>query len=334
MIPVMFFTAIAFSNARNTSLIARRSLYLKNSGQFSDRGAVRESENQFVLAERALFPFGRVQPKAKPFLKWAGGKTRLLRILRRAVPNGFNRYFEPFLGGGALFFDLAPRVAILSDSNSDLILCYRVVRDSSEALLEQLTQLRVSETEFYRMRSTNPSSLSDIERAARFIYLNKTCYNGVYRVNKNGDFNTPFGHYKKVALVDPTNISRVSGALRGATLRSSDYQAVLLDAQPKDFIYLDPPYMPTGRYSDFKRYTKEFFHEADHERLAELFKSLVSRGCFVLLSNSYHERIAHLYSAFRQLKVQVPRFVNCKGEGRGAVTELLISNYEISRDAA
>ena len=193
-----------------------------------------------------------------------------------------------------------------------------------------MAHYRVSEEEFYRVRSLRPEDLSAVQRAARFIYLNKTCYNGVYRVHKSGRFNTPFGHYKSIALIDEANVHSASQLLRNATLVCQDYQAVLKGARKGDFVYFDPPYMPVSKYADFKRYTKEFFYEADHERLAQVYAELTAKGCFVLLSNSYHPKISELYSAYFQTEVRVPRFVNCKGDGRGDVTELLISNYAIA----
>lgn len=282
-----------------------------------------------MVQREASFHLASPPERIRPFLKWAGGKTRILRVLRQSVPPSFQRYFEPFVGGGALFFDLSPSDAILSDSNAELISCYEVVRDSPDALIQELSHYAISEAEFYRVRALQPEELSPIESAARFIYLNKTCYNGVYRVNKNGSFNTPFGHYKSVSLVDARNLRRASAALSHARLGCLDYQTILDSADKGDFVYFDPPYMPISKYSDFKRYTKEKFYDSDHERLAEIFSSLANRGCFVLLSNSYHEKIASLYSQYFQTTVQVPRFVNCKGGGRGNVTELLISNYAI-----
>jgi DNA adenine methylase len=231
------------------------------------------------------------------------------------------------VGGGAFFFGLSPGTAVLSDSNPELISCYRVVRETPEELIEELSHYRVSEAEFYRVRACHPDEMSPVQRAARFIYLNKTCYNGLYRVNKSGQFNTPFGHYRSVSLVDKSNLRYVSQVLQGASLLCQDYQKVLDSAGEGDFVYFDPPYMPIGKNSDFKRYTKEFFYETDHQRLAQVFASLAARGCQVLLSNSYHPRIAELYAGYFQTKVEVPRFVNCKGGGRGKVAELLISNY-------
>ena len=265
----------------------------------------------------------------KPFLKWAGGKTRLLRSLRESLPRqGFSRYFEPFVGGGALFFHLAPNEAVLGDSNPELINCYEVVRDHPVELTGELSKFRISEAEFYKQRGLNPDELSPVKRAARLIYLNKTCYNGLYRVNKLGLFNTPYGRRSDVRLVDQANLTRASKLLKRARLLCVEYRDSLELAGKGDFVYLDPPYVPVGKYSDFKRYTKDQFGEADHEHLAEVFRELASRGCFVLLSNSSNRKTTRLYSGFVQRVVKMPRFVNCKGEGRGRVDELLISNYE------
>ncbi len=285
---------------------------------------VLRSRNQFDL-----FDSGESLRKPRPFLKWAGGKTHLLPILRNCSPPSFNRYFEPFLGGAALFFDLSPAQALLSDSNPDLIQCFTIVRERPDELLECLATFRVSEQEFYRIRAMPPDTLSEVFRAARFIYLNKTCYNGVYRVNKKGEFNTPFGHYKTVSLVDAANLKAASRALQSVTLVCEDYRRAITKARRGDFLYLDPPYLPVGKYSDFKRYTREFFYESDHRELAFFFRRLSEMGCQVLLSNSYHNKIVSLYSGFSQATVEVPRFVNCKGESRGKVKELLIANYPL-----
>lgn len=279
-------------------------------------------------SEGSLFAEQPEQVRVKPILKWAGGKTRLLPALRKFVPRGFNRYFEPFLGGAAFFFDLLPDKAFLCDSNPELINCYEIVRDEPEELLDVLSHLHINKSEFYRLRELEPERLSQVFRAARLIYLNKTCFNGLYRVNKQGKFNTPYGRHSKVNLADPTNLMAASEALKRARLFCSDFAAVLKCAKTKDFIYFDPPYVPIGKFSDFKRYTKAQFYEADQERLAAIFSDLAERGCFVLLSNSLNPKSTKLYSKFYQRIVKMPRFVNCKGEGRGHVDELLISNYE------
>lgn len=266
---------------------------------------------------------------AKPVLKWAGGKTRLLSTLRRFIPRRFGRYVEPFLGGGALFFDLAPEEAIIADANPELISFYEAVRDKPDDVLSALKDFKVNERAYYHIRDDmQVPSLSPTARAARFLYLNKTCYNGLYRVNKAGQFNTPFGKYTSVTLADPDNLRAVSAILKRAELTCDDYQDVLKRAKAGDFVYLDPPYLPVGKYSDFKRYTKECFYEENHRELAKEFSRLDKLGCHVLLSNSYHPTIAALYEAYiPHHTVMVPRFVNCKGDGRGRVKELLIANY-------
>lgn len=301
--------------------------------QFSDaqtnlpQGVMNSAATARVHGQSQLFPAESEDSKAKPVLKWAGGKARLLPVLRACLARQtFRRYFEPFLGGGALFFGLAPKTSVLNDLNSELIFCYQIVRDYPAELFAKLKQMQVSESEFYRLRSVIPESLAPVERAARFIYLNKTCYNGLYRVNKKGQFNTPYGRNGKVSLADEDNLHRVSRLLKNARLISEDYSSAVREAEKGDFVYLDPPYLPVGKYADFKRYTKETFFEDDHRKLADAFRELSEKGCLVLLSNSFHEKIAKLYSDFYQEVVEMPRFINCKGEGRGRVRELLVSN--------
>ena len=265
----------------------------------------------------------------KPFIKWAGGKSQLLPILRKMLPSSFKRYFEPFLGGGALFFDLGPSSAILSDTNEELINCYQVVKTSPQSLISALSKFKSNEKDFYKIRALDPTQLSKKERATRFLYLNKTCFNGLYRVNKRGRFNTPFGHFKNVNLVDEENLFGASDLLQFAEVRCMDYhQLLMVKATHGDFVYLDPPYLPISKYSDFKRYTKNFFYEEDHVRLASLFKILNRRGCKILLSNSYHPRVVNLYEGFNMRVVEAARFINCKGDKRGTVKELLVSNFD------
>ncbi len=277
----------------------------------------------------SLFHEERNETRARPFLKWAGGKSRLLPELRRCTPRNFSRYFEPFLGGGAMFFDLAPQSALLSDANPELIHCFKAVADRADQLIQHLKTLIVTEQEFYRLRAIQPETLDDLARAGRFIYLNKACYNGLYRVNKRGLFNTPYGRQDGIPIFHAKNIRAASRALQGAELICSDYRTLLEKARKSDFVYVDPPYLPIGKYSDFKRYTCDFFYEADHLALAEALKALHNRGGYFLLSNSFHPKVAEMYEEFFQTTVQAPRFVNCKGEGRGKINELLIANYPI-----
>jgi DNA adenine methylase len=265
---------------------------------------------------------------AKPFLKWAGGKGCLLSTLTEFVPANFNRYVEPFLGGGAFFFHLNPSKAFLSDANPELIHCFQIVQQRPLDLIDALSSYENTETEFYRVRNQNPRTLGQVNRAARFIFLNKTCFNGLYRVNKAGRFNTPYGNNPKARYADGETILAASGALANATLECSDFSTVAnVHARKGDFYYFDPPYLPISEYSDFKRYTPNQFRESDHNHLAETFRRLDAMGCHVLLSNSYHPKIQKLYQGFKQVVVTAPRFINCKGTSRGHVKELLVMNF-------
>jgi DNA adenine methylase len=265
---------------------------------------------------------------ARPFLKWAGGKGSLLGHLTEFIPQNYNRYCETFLGGGAFFFHLAPREAILSDANYDLIQCFQIVQKTPNVLIEALGNYKNEESEFYRIRAQNPSVLGPVKRAARFIYLNKTCFNGLYRVNKAGKFNTPYANNPNARYVDEEALLGASAALKNVKLLCGDFSDLAnSQAKAKDFFYFDPPYLPISEFSDFKRYTPNQFGEADHIRLAQTFQKLHKMGCFVLLSNSFHPTIQDLYKGFDQVVVTAPRFINCKGGRRGHVRELLIRNF-------
>jgi DNA adenine methylase len=266
---------------------------------------------------------------AKPILKWAGGKTQLLKVLVASLPKSFNRYIEPFLGGGALLFRLALAGALASDSNQELIQFYGIVRDRADELLAAVTKLPVAREVYYTLRSADPESMDPISRAARFLYLNKTCYNGLHRVNRKGQFNTPFGGRTHVRVVDPDNIRRAAKVLAQTELLCADYRDILHNAEPGDFVYLDPPYLPLGGYSDFKRYTPQFFGHEDHIQLAADFRDLAARRVQALLSNSANPAIEELYSDFPMIRVRASRQINCRANGRGQITELLIANYDL-----
>lgn len=264
---------------------------------------------------------------AKPFLKWAGGKGHLLPKLRPLVPKHYNKYIEPFLGGGALFFDLCPRNAVLSDLNAELINCYIAVQDAPERVLEKLKPLPVNSRTFYKIRKLDPSKLDAFERAARLIYLNKTCYNGLYRVNKKGQFNVPYGKNDNVVVFTPRLILQASRALKGVNLLQGDFEQILLEyTSSGDFAYLDPPYPPIGRYSNFTRYTSNSFHKKDHIRLARVVEELDDRNCRFILSNVKHPLIEKIYSSFRKIEVEAPRYISSIGDRRGDVTEAIITN--------
>ena len=267
----------------------------------------------------------------KPFLKWAGGKSSLLSCLCKLIPNEFEAYIEPFLGGGALFFGLKPKRALLADLNHELINCYNIVKDNPDELVSLLNQMPITEEFYYQTRGQNIEGMSSLERAARLIFLNKTCFNGLYRVNKKGQFNTPFGHYNKVNVCNSQNIKLASETLKSASIIGGDFETVLLlNAKKGDFAYLDPPYPPVGRFSDFKRYTKDFFNEEDHGRLAKVVEELDRRKCIFILSNPKHDLVEELYSNFRKIDVEAPRFINCQGSKRGNVSEVLITNIPMS----
>lgn len=262
---------------------------------------------------------------ATPFLKWVGGKSQLLPELRKYIPRVYNRYFEPFIGGGALFFNLAPQNAIISDSNADLINAYTVVRDKVEELIEVLLNHEYDETYYYKMRATEPDNLDPVGRAARLIYLNKTCFNGLYRVNKQGQFNVPFGRYSNPKICDADKLRSASKILEGVVIAHSDYQSILRQhAQPGDLIYIDPPYHPISEFGDFKRYTKEFFYEEDQIRLRDLISELKASGCYVIASNSYCDFILDLYKDFEIKVVNAKRYINKIAARRNGVQEIII----------
>jgi DNA adenine methylase len=263
---------------------------------------------------------------ATPFLKWAGGKTALLPELLKHVPPRLRRYHEPFVGGGALFFAAAPRRAVLSDSNGELIHCWQQVRDDASGVLEGLAEHVYERTHFERVRALDPLRLAPAERAARFIYLNKTCFNGLWRVNRSGRFNVPFGRYRNPTFCDPALLIRASQALRGVEILRAPFEIALQRASPGDFVYLDPPYDPTSETASFTSYTPDPFRWEDQKRLGAACVALDRRGVRFLLSNSATPRIRHLYRGFEQRVVRAPRHISCKGVGRGRVEELLVFN--------
>ncbi|MFQ5691973.1 MAG: DNA adenine methylase [Nitrospinota bacterium] len=267
-----------------------------------------------------------------PFLKWAGGKTRLLAQFEPFFPERIGRYAEPFVGSAAVFFHLAqrrqPSNVVLSDSNEELINVYRVVRDDVERLIPILERHRRShgKAHYYRVRAVNPENLAPTARAARLIYLNKTCYNGLYRVNARGEFNVPMGSYKNPKIFDAENLRRVSRALQGVDIRVRHFEAYVDLAKRGDFFYFDPPYHPISATSSFTSYTTGNFMEADQERLAEVYRALDRKGCRLMLSNSDCAFIRGLYRGFRLETVRARRAINSNGGGRGEITELLVLN--------
>ena len=268
--------------------------------------------------------------KPTPLLKWAGGKSQLLEQMDPYFPKEFELYVEPFLGGGAVFFHLLPSRATLSDSNTELMNVFRVVRDKPDGLMKALDghyPHRRNQEYYYRVRALNPKDMTPVERAARTIFLNKTCYNGLYRVNSEGKFNVPFGKYRNPSLYDRNNIVAASAVLRGKTLMVADYKEACAEASKGDFIYLDPPYQPLSKTASFTSYTKEAFGEKEQAELASVFKKLDRQKCKVMLSNSSTSLIRSLYDGYHIVSMKAMRAINCKPSGRKAIEELLIMNY-------
>ena len=269
--------------------------------------------------------------EARPFVKWAGGKRQLLDELTQDLPY-FENYHEPFIGGGALFFRLEAmnriKRAYLSDSNAELINTYSVIKNEVFELMSELASpLYVNdEAAYYKIRASRPKT--NVERAARFIYMNKTAFNGLYRVNSSGGFNVPFGRYDNPKILDSQNLMLVHRALQKDELYCGDFTIALKNAKRGDFVYFDPPYFPISKTSNFTGYTKDGFGENEQKKLLKTYKELDSKGCFVLLSNSYSDFISELYAEFEPEIVHANRMINCKGDQSGKIKELIVRNWE------
>lgn len=265
----------------------------------------------------------------KPFVKWAGGKRQILDHIVANLPKEYNRYFEPFLGGGAVLLHLQPEVAIVSDVNPELINAFEVIKNQPAELLKKIKKMKNDEETFYKIRKQKPAKLKPVDRAARFIYLNKTCFNGLYRENSRGEFNVPFAFHKNPTIADPENINNLNEYLNTQEVKlvSADYRQILLEAQEGDLIYIDSPYFPLKKGS-FTKYAKNDFTLKDHQDLAEVYKALSERGCKVLMSNSNTKFIKDLYKDFTIIPVPARRSINSKGNGRSKdLIEVLIRNY-------
>lgn len=277
-----------------------------------------------------------VQQRFYPFIKWAGGKTQLLSQLDRHLPATFGRYFEPFLGGGAVFFHLLSSrgafEAHLSDVNADLMLTYGVVKEQVEEIIAVLQRheekfCQDRERYYYSQRDA-PAPHDPVERAARFIMFNKTCFNGLYRVNKSGRFNVPLGRYDNPRICDAQALRQAALALSKARLSSKHYSDVLARAREGDLVYLDPPYSPTSNTARFTQYTNGGFGDDDQAELCSVFEELAARGCRVILSNSDTPFIRKLYTKYMRHaeRIEAMRAINCKSSRRKGHTELLITN--------
>lgn len=270
-----------------------------------------------------------------PIVKWVGGKRQLLQDLTPLFPKEITSYCEPFLGGGAVLFKLQPEVAYINDINSDLMDVYQIIRDNVEDLIEALAQHPNEKDHFYQVRDWDRNKeqyrqLSKVQRAARIIYLNKTCYNGLFRVNNSGEFNTPFGNYKKPNIVNAPALTAVSQYFQQAQIffSSTDYAEVLAQIPSHTFVYLDPPYDPVSVTANFTGYSRGGFDQNEQIRLRECCDELDRRGIKFMLSNSATEFILEQYDGYNITTVKAKRAINSKASRRGQVDEVVVRNYE------
>lgn len=274
-------------------------------------------------------------PDLKPVTKWVGGKRQLLPMLHQYLPKQFKRYFEPFVGGGALLFDLAPAQATINDANGELMNVYQVIKDDPQALIEQLQRLAVRNSKDFYLhiraldRSDAYETLTDVQKAARLLYMLRVDYNGMYRVNSHNQFNVPYGRQKNPTIVNVDNIMAVHDYFvsNDVEMCHGDFEDAVASAQAGDLVYFDPPYVPLNPTSSFTSYTKDNFGDAEQKRLAKCVGKLSKKGVYVMLSNSDTSYVRDLYGQFSIHTVQAMRSVNANGKHRGKVTEVLVTNY-------
>lgn len=274
----------------------------------------------------------QLKSETYPIVKWVGGKRQLMFELIKNMPKSYNRYFEPFIGGGALFFELQPEQAYISDMNEELINLYSIVRDNVYELIDDLSKHEVSKEYFLEIRNIDRTEkyaeLSNVERASRFIYLNRTCFNGMYRVNSKGEFNVPFGHYKNPRIIDENNLLNCSELLKKTEIKCADFTEILTKVKKGDFVYFDPPYVPLNETSSFTSYTKDGFDIDMQFKLRDVCDELDSMSVKFMLSNSDTKLVNELYSNYEIKKVFASRQINANADGRGKITEVLVRNYD------
>lgn len=265
--------------------------------------------------------------KARPVLKWAGGKTQLLPQLLASMPSTYKKYLEPFIGGGALFFSLESKRSVIGDNNAELINLYKCLVSSAGEISDELSEMPITSDDFYQVRAIDWRNVEPIVAAARTIYLNRLCFNGLYRVNKKGQFNVPFGNYKKPNFPNRDALLKAGQVLSNATIVESDYATLLRKYASKgDLVFLDPPYVPIGKFSDFNRYGAKKFYDTDHEELADEVRRLADLGCFVMLTNSNHPLVHELFGEFEIQILKTRRNINSTGSGRNGEDVLVIAN--------
>ena len=273
----------------------------------------------------------KLREETYPIVKWVGGKRQLMFELLKNMPEDYNRYFEPFIGGGALFFELQPDNAYISDMNEELINLYQVVRDNVDELIDDMQKHDISKEYFMEIRNIDRTreyeNWSNVKKASRFIYLNRTCFNGMYRVNSKGEFNVPFGHYKNPRIVDENNLINCSNLLQRTEIKHADFSDILKKVKKGDFVYFDPPYVPLSETSSFTSYTKDGFDIDMQFKLRDVCDELDSMGVKFLLSNSDTKFVNELYENYNIKKVFASRQINANADGRGKITEVLVRNY-------
>ena len=278
-------------------------------------------------------------PEPRPFLKWVGGKTQLLEQLEPLMPATFRDYFEPFVGGAAMFYDLFAKDRLngavrLSDQNAELIDAYVAIRDSVDDVIAELRNHKYESEHYYKVRQVDRATLPLAARAARTIFLNKTGFNGLYRVNRSGQFNVPFGRFTNPTFCDVENLRACSRALRGFTVEQGDFESVLEHARKGDFVYFDPPYVPLSPTSDFTAYVPGGFGEGEQRKLAKVFGKLAKRGVYAMLSNSDTPFVRELYKDFDIETVYAARSVNSNAARRGKLPEVVVRTYGGKKAAA
>ncbi|HFI0959126.1 DNA adenine methylase [Streptococcus suis] len=278
----------------------------------------------------------RTQPTLQPFTKWTGGKRQLLPVIKSLMPDNYNSYFEPFIGGGAVFFELIPKKAIINDFNSELINCYRQIKDNPQKLIELLVEHQKNNSKDYYLelrsvdRDDRIHAMTDTERAARIMYMLRVDFNGLYRVNSKNQFNVPYGRYKNPKIVDSDLILSISQYLNKNNIEilTGDFEKAVEDVGAGDFVYFDPPYIPLSETSAFTSYTHEGFSYEEQVRLRDVFRKLDKKGAYVMLSNSSSPLVEELYKGFNIHKVEAIRTNGAKASSRGKISEFIVTNYD------
>lgn len=276
-----------------------------------------------------------IKKELRPFTKWVGGKRQLIFELDSLLPKSFNTYYEPFIGGGAFFFHLLPKKAVINDLNSDLILSYLAIRDDLQNLLIELKNHDKNNSKEYFLylrnydRNGKLDSLSNTQKAARIMYMLRVCFNGMYRVNSKNQFNVPYGKYKNPKIVDEELLNNISEYLKTSDVHimNTDFEIALKNCERGDLVYLDPPYVPVSKTSSFTSYTNLGFNDEEQLKLKNTFDNLTKKGVYCILSNSYSSLILDLYKDYKIHKVKANRNINSVGSKRGPITEIIITNY-------